>query len=154
MRTALHPYFIILFYFLISDEEEITVSLYLHQNDSILSVKKSNFVWQGKIKSSETWKFLECFLTSQKVVSFTAVFFSVVGRAGRGCHVTLLFVGSVAWHPKKRLRLRLRLRLQNSRFWTFECGPTVASRRSCSQKIRLFCSLRRLLKKLTIVRIC
>lgn len=37
------------FEFFTLDGEEITVSLYLHQNDSIFNVKESNFVWQGKI---------------------------------------------------------------------------------------------------------
>ena len=67
MRTALPSYFVTLFYFLISDGDEITVSLYLHQNDSILSVNESNFVWQGKIKSLQNLKVLECFLTLQRV---------------------------------------------------------------------------------------
>lgn len=58
MRTALHLYFITRFYFLTSDEEEITMSFYLHQNDSILNLKESSFVWQGKINSLQNLKIL------------------------------------------------------------------------------------------------
>ena len=36
-------------FFMTSDGEENTVSLYLHQNDSIIDVKESTFVWQGKM---------------------------------------------------------------------------------------------------------
>lgn len=66
---VLHPYFIILFSFITLDEEEITVSLYLHQNDSVLNVKESNFVWQGKIKILQNVRneSLECLLTLQRV---------------------------------------------------------------------------------------
>ena len=45
----MHLSFVINFEFFTLDGEEITVSLYLYQNSSIINVKESNFVWQGKI---------------------------------------------------------------------------------------------------------
>jgi len=57
--TLLYISILFLSYFIISDAEEITVALYLLQNDSILNVK--DFVWQGNIKILLTQKFLEGF---------------------------------------------------------------------------------------------